>query len=279
MISTPAVFQFSVRVTLTPTASPVIVCVATMGPLNPSANTTSKLPVTSWPPTFFTVTTMCAVSPCVTRAGPVMPMIATSVPGGGGGGGGGGPGGPGAVTLIEIPTLLFAELSSASFEFANRMWPVIAAPAVFHRISTVVVAPAARPGTVTTPTTGVAHPSLSSMLNGAVTSTSPTFWTVTTTWAVSPWATERGPVIPVIAISSGFGVTEMTVVRRLLAALSSARACVATSLCPPSAAPVVFQLNTSVVLAPTASPWIVCVPIVTPAVESCSVTVMSPATF
>src|SRR5258705_10268447 len=97
--------------------------------LNPSADTTSKLPVTSWPPTFFTVTTMCAVSPWVTRAGPVMPMIATSVPGGGGGGGGGAPGAPAAVTLDDTPTLLVAESSAASFVAANRMSPATAPPA------------------------------------------------------------------------------------------------------------------------------------------------------
>ena len=275
----PAVFQSNVRVAIAPTASPAIVCVPRIGPLNPSVNTTSKLVVTSCPPTFFTVTTICAVSPWFTRAGPVMPVMATSVPGGGGGGGGGGPGGAGAVTLIAIPMLLFAELSSGSLLLAKSVCPVTAAPAVFHRISTVVVDPAARPGTLAVPTTGTAHPSLSSMVKGEVTSTSPTFWTVTTTCAVSPWATERGPVIPVTAISSGLGVIVTTVVRRLLAALSSVRASVATSVCPPSAAPVVFQLKTSVVLVPAASPWIVSVPSVTPAVESCRVTGMSPVTF
>src|SRR2546425_12283601 len=97
VMAAPAVFQSNVRVTLTPTASPAIVCVPSVGPLNPSVNTTSKGAVTSWPPTFFTVTTTCAVSPCVTRAGAVMPVRARSGPGGGGGGGGGGGwgGGPG----------------------------------------------------------------------------------------------------------------------------------------------------------------------------------------
>src|SRR5882762_8183799 len=154
--------------------------------------------------------------------------MATSVPGGGGGGGGGGPGGPDAVTLIEIPIELFDPLSSGSLEFANRVCPVIAAPAVFHGISSVVLAPPARLGTVPVATTGTIHPSLNSTLNGAVISTSPTFWTVTITCAVSPWVTERGPAIPVVAISSGLGVTLIIVARRLFPALSSARVCVAT---------------------------------------------------
>src|SRR6266446_3452452 len=280
VMAAPAVFQLKVRDVLAPTASPAIVWVPSNGPLNPSVNTTLKLVVRSCPPTFWIVTTTCAVSPCVTRAGAVIPVIARSVPGGGGGGGGGGGAGPdGVVTLIAIPMLLFAELSSGSFEFANSVCPATVAPAVFHRISTVVVAPAARPGTVPVATTGTAHPSLNSTVNGDVTSTSPTFCTVTMTCAVSPCATERGPVMPVNAMSVGLGFTLTTSDRRLFAALSSVRACVATRICPPSAAPVVFQLKTSVVLAPAASPAMVCVPIVVAAVESWRVTMMSFATF
>ncbi len=70
------------------------------------------------------------------------------------------------------------------------------------------------------------------------------------------------------AMSVGLGFTVTTSDRRLFAALASARAWVATSVCPPSVAPVVFQLNTSVVALPAARPAMVCVPSVTPAVES-----------
>src|SRR6266571_2503005 len=109
----PAVFQLNVRVTLAPTASPVIVCVpSTALPYVPSVNTTSKLVVTSCPPTFCIVTTTGAVSPCVTRAGAVIPVTARSVAGGGGGGGGGG-GVDGASTSMPIPTRLFAGFASA----------------------------------------------------------------------------------------------------------------------------------------------------------------------
>ena len=58
VIAAPAVFQLNVRVALAPTASPAIVCVPRIGPLNPSASSTLKVAVTSCPPTFFTVTTM-----------------------------------------------------------------------------------------------------------------------------------------------------------------------------------------------------------------------------
>src|SRR5882762_1232061 len=117
----PAVFQLNVRVTLAPTASPVIVCVPrTALPYVPSVSTTSKLVVTSAPPTFCTVTTTGAVSPCVTRAGAVTLVTARSVAGGGGGGGGGG-GATGAVTSIAIPTVLFDVLASARFTVANSV--------------------------------------------------------------------------------------------------------------------------------------------------------------
>src|SRR5438552_11364528 len=116
----PAVIQLNVRVTLAPAASPGIVCVASTAlPCVPSVSATSKLVVTSCPPTFCTVTTTGTVSPCDTRAGPVTPVTARSAGGGGGGGGGAGGGagggGAGAVTLIPIPMVLFAELASASF--------------------------------------------------------------------------------------------------------------------------------------------------------------------
>src|SRR5438552_603480 len=278
-IAAPAVFQSRVRVTLTPTASPVMVWVATVAPANPSVSTTSKLVVTSSPPTFCTVTTTCAVSPWATERGPVMPVTARSVPGGAGGGGGGGGDTDGSVTLIPIPMLLFAGLASASCCVANSVCPVIAAPAVFQGISTVVVAPTTSPATVPVPTVGPAHPSVRITVKLGPTSTSPTFCTVTMTCAVSPCATERGPVMPVRAISVGLGVTVTTDVSLLFAALSSDRLCVATSVCPPSAAPVVFQLKTTNVLVPGANPATVCVPSVTPAVESCRLTVKLLVTF
>src|SRR5207249_7304355 len=65
----------------------------------------------------------------------------------------------------------------------------------------------ARPATVCVPSVGPAHPSVRTTSKLALTSTSPTFWTVTTTCAVSPWITERGPVMPGSAISVGLGFT------------------------------------------------------------------------
>src|SRR5260370_789630 len=156
----PAVFQLNVSVALAPTASPGIVCVpSTALPYVPSVSTTSKLGVTSWPPTFCTVTTTWAVSPRGTRPGAVMPVMARSVAGEGGGGGGGCP--DGAVTSIPIPMLLFDALSSASCCVAKRVCPVIAAPAVFQRRSTVADVPTATPATAPVPRAGPAHPAVS----------------------------------------------------------------------------------------------------------------------
>src|SRR5207245_10155842 len=78
-----------------------MVWIATVVPAHPSVSTTSKLVVTSCPPTFCTVTTTWAVSPCGTERGPVMPVTATSVPGGGRGAGGGGGGPVGMLTGIH----------------------------------------------------------------------------------------------------------------------------------------------------------------------------------
>src|SRR5437762_3220182 len=58
LIATAPVAQLKVRVALAPVASPVIVCVPiTALPAVASVSTTSKLLVTSDPPTFWTVTT------------------------------------------------------------------------------------------------------------------------------------------------------------------------------------------------------------------------------
>ena len=82
---------------------------------------------------------------------------------------------------------LLLELLSGSICVAIRVCPLRAAPAVFQRIVTVVVAPAARPGTDAEPTTAPpADPSVSTTLKLVLTSVCPTFWTVTTMWAVSP---------------------------------------------------------------------------------------------
>src|SRR5207247_10367733 len=77
-----------------------------------------------------------------------------------------------------------------------------------------------------------------------------------------------GAVTPVTATSVDGGFTVTTAERWLLAALTSVRLWVATSVWPPSAAVAVVQLKVRVAVAPTASPVTVCVPSVTPAVAS-----------
>src|SRR5439155_22096228 len=73
LIAAPPVFQLIVPVTLAPIARPAKVWVPTTTlPAVPSVSTTSKLVVTSCPPTFCTVTTTVAVSPTVTLHGVVI---------------------------------------------------------------------------------------------------------------------------------------------------------------------------------------------------------------
>src|SRR5258708_39881945 len=178
-----------------------------------------------------------------------MPVTVKAAPGGGVCGGGGGGGLDGAVTSIARPMLLFWELSSGSCDVANSVCPVIATPAVFQGISTMIDAPTGRPFTVPVPAVGPAHPSVSRTVK-VPTSTSPTFCTVIRTCAVSPWATERGPVAFVNAISVGLGVTVKSSDRRLLAPLSAEIYGAARGECPPCAAPVFSHGNTSYVLLP-----------------------------
>ena len=185
----------------------------------------------------------------------------------------------GGITITEIAILLFDQTSSGSFWVANSVWPFVAAPAVLHGMSTVALAPTARPPIARVPTTGPLYPSVSSTLKLVVTSSSPAFFTVTTMCAVSPRATRAGAVIAVTAISVGLGFTVTTALRWLLAELSSERLCVAIRVWSPNDACVRSQLNVRSLLAPTASPFTVCVPIVTPSVASCRVTSKLPATF
>ena len=119
----------------------------------------------------------------------------------------------GGVTITAIPMLLFDQTSSGSFWVANSVCPFVVAPAVFQGKSTVVVAPTARPGTVCVPTSVPAHPSVSSTLKLELTSTSPAFFTVTMTCAVSPSATRAGAVMKVTAMSVGLGFTVTTALR------------------------------------------------------------------
>ena len=86
-------------------------------------------------------------------------------------------------------------------------------------------------------------------------------------------------MIPVKAISVGWGFTWITAESWLLPALASVRLCIATRVCPPSAAFVVFQLKERVERTPTASPLTVCVPRVRPAVVSRRVTTKLLATL
>src|SRR5258708_33762265 len=78
------------------------------------------------------LTATAAVFPWVTAAGAVTLLTATSVVGG-------------AFTMIPMPALLLLEFASASCCVANRVCPLIAAPAVFHGMATVALAPAAGP--------------------------------------------------------------------------------------------------------------------------------------
>ena len=184
-MATPAVFQLTVRVALAPTASPAIVCVPTVTPpAVPSVSTTSKLVVTSCPPTFCTVTTTGTVSPCVTRAGAVMAVRATSV--------------TGSLTGIVTKRWSLTALSSARVWRANRSWsPVTVGVQAKLRV---VVAPAARPATLCVPTVTC------SVVSCRVTSKLDTFWlptflTVTVMPAVVPGTPALGPLTLVTARS------------------------------------------------------------------------------
>src|SRR6266576_6681 len=121
-------------------------------------------PPTCCPPTFCTVTTTAAVLPTVTSVGALTLVTARSA---------------GGCTVIPIPTLLFEPTSSGSFCVANRVCPVVVTPAVFQGISTVVVAPTARPATVCVPTSAPPQPSVRATSKLVLTSSSPTFFSVT----------------------------------------------------------------------------------------------------
>src|SRR5439155_566047 len=159
-----------------------------------SRSVMSKLALAFWPPTFWTLTTIAALVPWITVAGAFM-FTAISA---------------GGITITEIAILLFDQTSSGSFWVANSVWPFVAAPAVLHGMSTVALAPTARPATARVPTTGPLYPSVSSTLKLVVTSSSPAFFTVTTMCAVSPRATRAGAVIAVTAISVGLAFTVTT---------------------------------------------------------------------
>src|SRR5439155_552257 len=107
-----------------------------------------------------------------------------------------------------------------------------------------------------------------------------------TSCAVIRTVADHVPVFPLVSATPSRlptwtlgGSTVTTTERVLLPALSSVRLCVATRVWPPSAAPVVLQLNVRVAVAPTASPVTVWVPIVTPAVASVKTTLKVVLTF
>src|SRR6266566_642983 len=128
----------------------------------------------------------------------------------------------GAVTVIAIDAALLLGLLSASFCVAVRMWPAIVAPPVPQLKVRVALAPAASPVIVCVPITALpAVASVSTTSKLLVTSDPPTFWTVTTTGAVSPCVTWEGAVILARARSVGVGVTETVTELWLFAALSS----------------------------------------------------------
>src|SRR5216683_2705800 len=132
-------------------------------------------------------------------------------------------------TVIEIARALLDELLSASICVAIRMCPLVATPAVFQLNVRVALAPAPRPEIVCVPRIAFpAVPSVSTTSKLVVTSCALTFWTVTTTGAVSPCVTWAGAVILARARSTGCGVTLTVTEPWLFVALSSTRPCVAT---------------------------------------------------
>src|SRR5712671_169289 len=93
----------------------------------------------------------------------------------------------GGLTVTAIACASLLEFLSASFCVAMRMCPLVATPAVFQLMVRVALAPAASPGIVCVPTVmPPAVPSVSTTAKLVLTSTPPTFCTVTTTGAVSP---------------------------------------------------------------------------------------------
>ena len=89
----------------------------------------------------------------------------------------------------------------------------------------------------------------------------PTFCTVTPMDAVLPCVTALGATTLVTATSvTGGGCTMTPIPTVLFDVLASARFTVANSVWPVTAAPAVFQLIVRVVVTPTASPAIVCLP-------------------
>src|SRR2546426_12043693 len=81
------VLQLNVSVVWAPAERLLTVCGANDVPSGASWSVTSNAP-TGWLPTFFTGTPTFTGAPCVTAAGPVTLVTATSVTGAGGGGGG-----------------------------------------------------------------------------------------------------------------------------------------------------------------------------------------------
>src|ERR1041385_4969423 len=99
---------------------------------------------------------------------------------------------------------------------------------------------------------------------------------VTLTAGVLPRVTVAGTLRAVTATSVESGFTLTLAVPWSFAGLPSARVCVATSVCPPSVAPPVFQANVAVVEYVIARPGIACVQNVRPEVASRSTTLNPP---
>src|SRR5436309_2072931 len=107
-----------------------------------------------------------------------------------------------------------------------------------------------------------------------------------TSCAVIRTVADHVPVFPLVSATPSRlptwtlgGSTVTTIARALLLELTSASFCVAVRMCPLVATPAVFQLKVRVALAPAASPVIVWVPIVTPAVASVKTTLKVVLTF
>src|SRR3989442_990616 len=199
-----------------------------------------------------------------------MPVTATSV--------------VGAITVTATERWLLAALASVRLWVATRVCPPSAADVAFQLNVRVAGAPTASPATVGRPSTPPASTPVHTTSALFLLLNPPTFCTVTTT--VSFFLMIRRPprstLFPYTTLFRSITVTATE--RWLLAALASVRLWVATRVCAPSAADVVFQLKESVERAPTESPATVCVPSVTPAVASVRTTLkllltFSPPTF
>src|SRR5439155_52460 len=107
----------------------------------------------------------------------------------------------GGFTVTPIARELLLALLSGYFCVAINVWPFIARPAVYHVIVRVALAPGASPGMVCVPIVVPVVASVSTTLNGVVTFSPPTLWTLTLIVAVLPRVAVPGALRLVTATS------------------------------------------------------------------------------